>query len=156
MKFLFVAIGKSHDVSIKAAIDDFTKRLTNYYPAEWLLLPVPKNASSLSQPEQRSKEAEIILDNIRPDDHLIALDERGRQFTSDQLATYIANRANESKKRLVFVIGGAFGLDDAILSRSNVKWSLSQLTFQHQMVRLILAEQIYRACTIIRNEKYHH
>jgi 23S rRNA (pseudouridine1915-N3)-methyltransferase len=156
MKLIFLAVGKAHDPDIKSAIDDFTKRISNYYQAEWHLLPVPKNASSLSQPEQKAKESELILDNIKSDDHLIALDERGKQFTSEQLAAYITKQANESKKRLIFVIGGAFGLGEPVLARANTKWSLSQLTFPHQLVRLILAEQVYRACTIIRNEKYHH
>jgi 23S rRNA (pseudouridine1915-N3)-methyltransferase len=102
------------------------------------------------------KEAELILGKINPKDLLILLDERGKQFASETLADFIMKRGNESVKNLVFLIGGAFGIDEAVFKRANHKWSLSQLTFPHQLVRLILAEQVYRACSILRNEKYHH
>jgi len=104
----------------------------------------------------KKKEAEMILDWLTKDDCLVALDEHGKEMSSTKLAEFIQGRANESIKTLVFLVGGAFGLDNMILQRANYKWSLSQLTFPHQLVRLILAEQVYRACTIIRNEKYHH
>jgi 23S rRNA (pseudouridine1915-N3)-methyltransferase len=104
----------------------------------------------------KKKEAEMILDWLKRDDCLVALDEYGKEMSSKKLAEFIQGRANESIKTLVFLVGGAFGLDKMILQRANYKWSLSQLTFPHQLVRLILAEQVYRACTIIRNEKYHH
>lgn len=90
------------------------------------------------------------------DDYLILLDEKGKQLTSESLAEFIQARANESIKKVVFLIGGAFGVDDSIFKRANFKWSLSQLVFPHQLVRLILVEQVYRACTILKNEKYHH
>jgi 23S rRNA (pseudouridine1915-N3)-methyltransferase len=87
---------------------------------------------------------------------MIALDERGRQMTSEGLAQFLQDRANESNKNLIFLIGGAYGLDETVLTRADNRWSLSQLTLPHQLVRLLLAEQVYRACTILRNEKYHH
>ena len=90
------------------------------------------------------------------DDYLIALDEKGKQMGSEGLAQFIQGRANESVRNLVFLIGGVYGLDDSVLRRANHRWSLSQLTLPHQLVRLVLAEQLYRACTILRNEKYHH
>jgi 23S rRNA (pseudouridine1915-N3)-methyltransferase len=93
---------------------------------------------------------------LKPDDYLVALDERGKEFTSEGLANMLQQHANERTKNLVFLIGGAFGLDEVILKKAKLKWSLSQLTFPHQLVRLILAEQVYRACTILHNEKYHH
>jgi 23S rRNA (pseudouridine1915-N3)-methyltransferase len=93
---------------------------------------------------------------LQKDDFLVALDEHGKQFSSVALADFIEKQTTASTKNLVFLIGGAFGLDEEVLKRANFKWSLSQLTFPHQLVRLILAEQIYRACSIIRNEKYHH
>jgi 23S rRNA (pseudouridine1915-N3)-methyltransferase len=98
----------------------------------------------------------IILDWLKADDFLVALDEKGKQLTSEGLSLFIQQRATESTKNIVFVIGGAFGLDEMVLQKAKLKWSLSQLTFPHQLVRLILAEQIYRACTILQNEKYHH
>ncbi|WP_317236174.1 23S rRNA (pseudouridine(1915)-N(3))-methyltransferase RlmH [Niabella hibiscisoli] len=98
----------------------------------------------------------MILSKIQKDDFLIALDERGILLSSEGLAQQIQLCANNSTKRVIFLIGGAFGLSDTILTRSNFKWSLSKLVFPHQLVRLILAEQVYRACTILKNEKYHH
>ncbi len=93
---------------------------------------------------------------VEQSDFLVALDERGKQFDSIALSKFIQAKTNASVKRLVFVIGGAFGLDESILKRANYTWSLSQLTFPHQLVRLILSEQLYRAFTILKNEKYHH
>jgi 23S rRNA (pseudouridine1915-N3)-methyltransferase len=86
----------------------------------------------------------------------VALEERGKQLSSEGLASFIQSRANESARNLVFLIGGAYGLDEVVLKRAQFKWSLSELVFPHQLVRLILAEQVYRACTILKNEKYHH
>ena len=156
MKFQFWCIGKNHESYVRDGIEDFTKRISKYYPVEWTIIPMPKNAGMMSEMDLRKKEGEIILAWLKKDDYLVALDENGKEMTSGQLAEFIQGRANESVKTIVFVIGGAFGLDEAILNKSNHKWSLSKLTFPHQLVRLILAEQVYRACTIIRNEKYHH
>ncbi len=110
----------------------------------------------LSEMDLKKKEGEIVLQWLRQEDFLVALDERGKNLTSEGLANFIQQRATESTKNVVFLIGGAFGLDESILKRANFKLSLSNLTFPHQLVRLILAEQVYRACTILRNEKYHH
>jgi 23S rRNA (pseudouridine1915-N3)-methyltransferase len=156
MKLQLWSIGKEHEAYVKAGIDDFTKRISRYYPVEWRIIPVPKNAGLLSQPDLKKKESEILLEGLAKDDYLVALDERGRQMGSDGLAQFIQMRANESTKNLVFLIGGVYGLDEAVLKRADHCWSLSQLTLPHQMVRLLLAEQLYRACTILRNEKYHH
>jgi 23S rRNA (pseudouridine1915-N3)-methyltransferase len=93
---------------------------------------------------------------LEKEDYLVALDEHGKQMGSEGLADFIQKTANRSVKRMVFVIGGAFGLDETVLKRADFKWSLSELTFPHQLVRLMLAEQVYRACTILKNEKYHH
>jgi 23S rRNA (pseudouridine1915-N3)-methyltransferase len=152
MKISIWSVGKAHEAYVKSGIEDFTQRITRYYPAEWQLIPSPKNAAN----DLKRKEGEIILNMLQKEDYLIALDERGKQFTSEGLAGFIQARANDSCKRLVFLIGGAYGLDEAVLKRADYTWSLSQLVFPHQLVRLILAEQIYRACTILRNEKYHH
>jgi 23S rRNA (pseudouridine1915-N3)-methyltransferase len=156
MKIQFWSIGKNHDPSIKEAVDDFTKRISKYFPVEWTVIPVPKNAGMMSEMDLKKKEGEMILDWLKKDDYLVTLDEHGQEMTSQKLAEFIQARANESIKSLIFLVGGAFGLDNVILQRANYKWSLSHLTFPHQLVRLLLAEQIYRACTIIRNEKYHH
>ena len=156
MKIQLWAIGKAHEPYIKTGVEDFTRRISNYYPVEWNILPVPKNAGMLSEMDLKKKEGETILEWLKKEDWLVVLDERGKSFSSAGLAQFVQARANESVKSLIFLIGGAYGLDEAILQKANRKWSLSELTFPHQLVRLILAEQLYRACTILRNEKYHH
>ena len=156
MKIQFWSIGKNHDPSIKEAVEDFTKRISKYFSVEWTIIPVPKNAGMMSEMNLKKKEGEMLLEWLKKDDYLVALDEHGKEMTSENLAGFLQARANESIKTLVFLVGGVFGLDKMILQRANYKWSLSQLTFPHQLVRLILAEQVYRACSIIRNEKYHH
>ena len=110
----------------------------------------------MSELDLKKKEGETILGWLGKDDYLVVLDERGKQLSSEGLANFIQTRANESTKHLVFLIGGTYGIDETVLKRAGYKWSLSQLVFPHQLVRLILAEQVYRACTIIKNEKYHH
>ncbi len=156
MKLIFRAIGKAHEPFVKEGTDMFTKRISNYFPAEWHIIPMPKNAAGLDEKELKKKEGELLLQAFQKDDYVVLLDERGRQLNSGGIAQFIQARANESVKNLVFVIGGAYGVSDEVMQRANYKWSLSQLVFPHQLVRLILAEQVYRACTIIRNEKYHH
>lgn len=156
MKISLWSIGKANESYIKEGVDEFTKRISKYFPVEWNIIPVPKNAGMLSEIDLKKREGEMILQWLKTDDYLIALDERGKQFTSEGLAQFLQKRASESNKNVVFLIGGAFGLDEQVLQRAKAKWSLSHLTFPHQLVRLILAEQIYRACTILRNEKYHH
>ncbi|HEV3325822.1 MAG TPA: 23S rRNA (pseudouridine(1915)-N(3))-methyltransferase RlmH [Puia sp.] len=156
MKIQLWSVGKEHEPYVKIGTDDFTKRISRYYPVEWKIISPPKNAGTLSQPELKKKEAEIVLEGLSKDDYLVALDERGRQMASEGLAQFIQTRANDSAKSLVFLIGGVYGLDEAVLKRADHRWSLSSLTLPHQLVRLLLAEQLYRACTILRNEKYHH
>lgn len=156
MKIYFWSVGKVHDSYIKEGIEIFTKRISHYYPVEWKIFPSVKNAVQLSKEEIKRAEGISVINSLQNDDILIALDENGKQWNSLELAGFIQQKANESSKNIIFLIGGAYGLHDDILKRSNQTWSLSKLVFPHQLVRLILAEQIYRACTIIRNEKYHH
>lgn len=156
MKIQLWSVGKPHDAYVKAGIEDFTKRLNNYFPAQWQIIPAPKQSASMSDQLQKKAEAAAILQLVEKDDFLILLDERGKQFSSTELAEILQKRANESTKRLIFIIGGAFGVNESITQRANMIWSLSKLVFPHMLVRLILSEQLYRACTILRNEKYHH
>ncbi|MBS1622322.1 MAG: 23S rRNA (pseudouridine(1915)-N(3))-methyltransferase RlmH [Bacteroidetes bacterium] len=156
MKISFWTIGKENDPYVKAGVQEFTKRIGAYFKIQWDIIPLPKNSGMLSQMDLRKKEAEIVLTWLRPEDYLVALDEKGRQWTSEELAKFIQQRANTSVKNLVFLIGGIYGLDASILKQAKQIWSLSPLTFPHQLVRLILAEQVYRACTILNHEKYHH
>ena len=156
MKLQFWSVGKNHERYVKDGIEQFTKRITHYYPAGWQLISMPKNTGMLSEMDLKKKEAEMILGFLQPGDYLVLLDENGKQLSSEKLAEFIAARANESIKKVVFLIGGAYGVSEPVKKRANYTWSLSSLVFPHQLVRLILAEQLYRACTIIRNEKYHH
>lgn len=156
MKILFWSLGKPNEPYVKPGVEDFTKRISNYYPVAWNIIPLPKNAGMLSEMDLKKKEGEIILEWLGKDDYLVALDERGKQLSSEGLADFIQKRSNESTRNLVFLVGGAYGIDKAVLKRAQFTWSLSTLVFPHQLVRLILAEQVYRACTILRNEKYHH
>ena len=156
MKIHFWSIGKAHEPYVKTGVEDFSKRINNYFKQEWEIIPAPKDAASLSEAELKKREGEIVLSKLQKDDFFVALEERGRQFSSEELADFLQARANGGTKRVVFLIGGAYGLSDLVLQRANLQWSLSKLVFPHQLVRLILAEQVYRACTILRNEKYHH
>jgi len=156
MKIQFWSVGKAHDINLREAIEQYTKRLKNYFSVEWHLIPVPKNSGMMSELELKKREAEMILNFLKPDDYLVVLDERGKIFSSEELANFIQQRMNESVKTLVFLIGGVYGIGDDVLKRANFTWSLSKLVFPHQITRLILAEQVYRAATILKNEKYHH
>jgi 23S rRNA (pseudouridine1915-N3)-methyltransferase len=156
MKIQFWSVGKNHEPYIKAGVEEFTKRIAKYYPVEWSIIPLPKNSGMLSEADLKKKEGEMILTWLQKEDYLIALDERGKQMSSEGLADFMMKRSNESTRSLIFLIGGAYGIDEAVMKRANYTWSLSQLVFPHQLVRLMLAEQVYRACTINRNEKYHH
>lgn len=156
MKIQLWSIGKNHESYVKEGVEDFSKRISKYYPVEWKLLAPAKQTSSSIEADIKKQEAQSIINGLQKDDFLVLLDERGKQLTSPALASFMEQRANESIKNVVFLIGGAFGVDGIVFKRANFAWSLSPLVFPHQLVRLILAEQLYRACTIIRNEKYHH
>lgn len=156
MKLLLWSIGKEHEPYVKAGTDDFTNRIGRYYPVEWKIIAPPKGAAAMSAGGLKKKEGEIILGMLGKEDWLVALDERGKQMSSEGLSKLLQARANESVRQLVFLIGGIYGLDDTVLRRAGYRWSLSLLTFPHQLVRLLMAEQLYRACSILRNEKYHH
>jgi 23S rRNA (pseudouridine1915-N3)-methyltransferase len=156
MKIQVWSIGKDNDPYIRDGITIFQKRLQHYADFELRLIPTVKQAASLSVPELKKQEARIITDMLQPQDYLVALDEHGKMMTTLQLADFLQQRTNAGTRQLVLLIGGAFGLDPVILQRAQLKLSLSSLTFPHQLVRLILTEQLYRAYSVLHNEKYHH
>ena len=156
MKIALWTIGKAHENYVKEGIEEFTKRITKYHSVEWKILPPAKQTVNSIESEIKKQEAQTVLNALHRDDFLVLLDERGKQLSSIETASFIESRANAGTKHLIFLIGGAFGVDEQIKTRANFTWSLSQLVFPHQLVRLILAEQVYRACSILRNEKYHH
>ena len=154
MKIYLCSVGKAHDSYVKQGVEEFTKRISRYFPVEWKMISPAKQTAN--EGEIKKQEALSILNFVQKDDYLVLLDEKGKGITSPELAKLIEERGNSSTKNLVFLIGGAFGVDHQVKERANFTWSLSPLVFPHQLVRLILAEQVYRACTINRNEKYHH
>ena len=156
MKLQFWSIGRVHEDYVKKGIEDFTKRINNYFALEWVIVPTVKNAAFLPETELGKQEAKLILEKLSKDAFLVLLDESGKQLSSEELAGFINQKTNAGVRTLVFLIGGAFGVSDEIKKRANFVWSLSRLVFPHMLVRLMLTEQIYRACTILRNEKYHH
>ena len=153
MKIAIWSVGKANEAYIKEGVDQFTKRIGHYYPLEWQCI----TPSKLTDPVQIKKaEAASILKALSPQDVLILLDEKGKMLSSPGLAQLIQQKANQSAQKLVFLIGGAYGVHEEIKARAQFTWSISELVFPHMLVRLILAEQIYRACSILANEKYHH
>ena len=156
MKIYLWSVGKQHDSYVKQGVDDFTQRISKYYPVEWKVIAAARQTINTTEPEVKKQEAQTVLNLLDKDDFLTLLDEKGKMLSSTELAGWLQQRANQSTRNLIFLIGGAFGVEDSIAARANFKWSLSALVFPHQLVRLILAEQVYRACTINRNEKYHH
>jgi len=156
MKILLVSVGKQHDSYIQTGVQDFSSRINKYFPCDWLMISPPKNAASLPENALKKAEAQLILSQIQKDDFVVLLDEKGKNISSPELSNLIQQQANQATKRIVFLIGGAFGVDESIVKKAHFTWSLSKLVFPHMLARLILAEQVYRACTILKNEKYHH
>jgi 23S rRNA (pseudouridine1915-N3)-methyltransferase len=147
MKILILSTGKSHESFVAEGVQEFTSRIARYAPVEWKLLPTGHDAK---------EEATSILKALDEKDFVVLLDERGKELSSPELAQFLEKRLNASTQKLVFVIGGAFGVSEEVVTRAHFTWSLSKLVFPHQLVRLILSEQLYRAYTILRGEKYHH
>ena len=156
MKILLLAIGNTDKKFMKEGIDDYVKRLSFYVPFEMKVIPDIKNRSSLSIDLQKEKEGQLILNQISLGDYVILLDEHGLEFSSVEFSKWIEKKMIAGMRQIVFVIGGPYGFSNTVYQRSDVKISMSKLTFSHQMVRLIFVEQVYRAMTIIKNEPYHH
>lgn len=156
MKITLLTVGKTDKDWVRQGVDIYVSRLKHYIPFSIVEIPELKNVSALSKDQIKSKEGELILKNIRPTDDVILLDEKGKQYTSVELAKIIQDKISYAGKDIIFIIGGAYGFSDAVYQRANSKLSLSKMTFSHQMVRAIFAEQIYRAFTIMRGEPYHH
>jgi len=156
MKIKLLAVGQTNMSFVEQGFNEFEKRLKHYTDFEPLVISNPKNSGKLEVQELKKKESENILVKIQASDFVVLLDEKGIQFTSVEFATFIQKRMNSGMKNLVFVIGGAYGFSEDMYERANAKLSLSKMTFSHQLIRLIFVEQLYRAFTILRNEKYHN
>ncbi len=156
MRITLLTIGKTDEKFMKEGIDKYLKRLKHYISFSVVELPELKNTKSLSEEQQKSKEAEMVFKQISATDHLVLLDEHGDALSSVEFSEFINKRALSSVQHVVFVIGGPYGFDASVYNRANGKIALSKMTFSHQMVRLFFVEQLYRALTIIKGEPYHH
>ena len=156
MNIRLVVVGKTDIDYIQRGIEEYTSRLKHYTGFELSVIPTVKNAGSLRPEELKEREGELILKQMERADMTILLDEHGREMTSVGFADYLQRQMNAGVRILCFVIGGAFGFSPAVHAAANGKISLSQMTFNHQMVRLFFVEQLYRAHTILRHEKYHN
>lgn len=155
MNITIEAIGKKHIPYLKSAIEDYSDRLRHYTALDWQLVEA-RTSNTMNQDQIKSMESELLLSTISPQDTVILLDERGQEVDSVQLANKIQHYRNRAVKNLVVVIGGAYGVSRPLEQRADFIWSLSKLVFPHQLVRLMVAEQLYRAHTILADENYHH
>jgi len=155
MKTVLILVGKTTDKHFTASIGEYVERISHYMPMDIVVITELKNTRSITAEQQKRMEGELIMKQLQPTDDVVLLDERGDEFRSLEFAKWIERKRNAAR-RLVFVVGGPYGFSDEVYGRANSQISLSRMTFSHQMVRLIFVEQIYRACTIIKGEPYHH
>lgn len=155
MRITLLVVGKTTDPRLQSLIEDYRQRLKHYIPFEFVVVPDIKNAKTLSQEQLKSAEGQAILSFLTPAMDVMLLDEHGREFRSIEYADFLQKKMG-SGRDLTLVIGGAYGFSKEVYNRANGKISLSQMTFSHQMIRLMAIEQIYRAMTILRGEPYHH
>ena len=156
MKIKLLTIGKTDAKNLQALIETYQNRLKHYINFEIEIIPDIKNVKNLSESQQKEKEGELILKKLSPTDVLILLDEKGKEFRSIEFSKYLQKKMNSGIKQLVIVIGGPYGFSNEVYNKSAGKISLSKMTFSHQMIRLFIVEQLYRAFTILKNEPYHH
>lgn len=156
MKITLLQVGRTEGEYLITGISEYESRLKHYISYQTITIPALKNQSSLSTDMQKVREGEEILGRLKESDVVILLDEHGKQYTSEEYAGYIQKHMSSGAKSVVFVIGGPFGLSDQVMKRANGMIAFSKMTFSHQMIRLIFTEQLYRAFTILRGEKYHH
>lgn len=156
MKIILLSVGKTDDVLSGQLIDGYQKKVNYYAPFDMETVADIKNTKNLSEKEQKLREGKNLLKAIHPSDYVVLLDDKGKQYASTEFARFIEKKMNVVPKRLVFIVGGPYGFSDEMYARANEKLSLSKMTFTHQMVRLVFAEQLYRAMTILNGEPYHH
>ncbi|MDY5260711.1 MAG: 23S rRNA (pseudouridine(1915)-N(3))-methyltransferase RlmH [Sodaliphilus sp.] len=156
MKIELAVIGKTSIGYLKQGIDEYIKRLKHYVPFEIKYIDDIKNTKNISEDQQKRTEGAKILSLLDKSDFVVLLDEHGKEYTSMQYSSYIQKRMLSGSKKVVFVIGGPYGFSQEVYDRANDKISFSKMTFNHEMIRLIFTEQLYRAYTIINHEPYHH
>lgn len=156
MKVVLLVVGKTTDKHFEAGIAEYASRLSHYLQFSIEVIPELKSTRSLSQGEQKEREAIMIAKALQPSDHVVLLDEHGTERTSMEFAAWMQRKMSMGLRRLVFVVGGPYGFADSVHMLAKEKVSVSRMTFSHQMIRLIFVEQIYRAMTILGGEPYHH
>lgn len=156
MKLLLLVVGKTTDRHLDALIQEYVGRVKHYMPFDMEVIPELKNAKALTFEQQKEREGELIAKSLKDGDYVVLLDEGGRELRSMEFAQYIDKKQAAVARRLVFVVGGPYGFSPQVYALAKEKLSLSKMTFSHQMVRLFITEQIYRAMTILRGEPYHH
>ena len=156
MKVKLIVIGKTISKFLLDLENEYQKRLKHYCKFSEFIIPDIKNAGKISKKELKEKEGNLILQSIKSNDYVILLDDKGLALSSTGVAEFLNKKMVSSTNELVFVVGGAFGFSESVYKRANTKLSLSKMTFSHQMVRMIFKEQLYRAFTILKGEKYHH
>ena len=156
MKVKLIVIGKTKSKFLLDGENEYQKRLNHYCKFSELIIPDIKNTGKLSKKELKEKEGNLILQSIKNNDYVILLDDKGLALSSTGFAEFLNKKMVSSTNELVFIVGGAFGFSESVYKRAKTKLSLSKMTFSHQMVRMIFKEQLYRAFTILKGEKYHH
>ena len=156
MKITLLVTGKTEEKYLIEGIEKYLNRLKHYIGFNMIVIPDVKNTKNLSESQQKTKEAEMMLKHISNPDMVILLDEKGKKYTSVLFSNYLNKQMIGSVQHLVFVIGGPYGFDESVYKRANGSMSLSDMTFSHQMVRLFFVEQLYRAFSILKGEPYHH
>ncbi|MBE7174827.1 MAG: 23S rRNA (pseudouridine(1915)-N(3))-methyltransferase RlmH [Mucilaginibacter polytrichastri] len=156
MKITLITVGKTDERFLQEGIDKYLGRLKHYVRFSLVEIPDIRNSKNLSEDQQKAFEGEKILKLVSPGDHLVLLDEKGREMSSESFATYLNKKMLASVSHLIFVVGGPYGFSPEVRNRANELLSLSQMTFSHQMIRLFFTEQVYRAFTILKGEPYHH
>ncbi len=156
MKIKLLVVGKTHDGDLSRLIDEYVKRVNRYLQFEIDIVPDIKKSKHLPEAQIKQREGNSILERIRESDTVYLLDENGKQYSSVGFSKFLQEQLNRGGKQLVFVVGGAYGFDSAVIRRAQGEISLSKMTFSHQMVRLFFVEQLYRGFSILRNEPYHH
>lgn len=156
MRITLLCVGKTDDSQLAAIVERFQNRLKHYIPFTVVTVPDVKNTKHLSADQQKAKEREAIMKHLSPGDHVVLLDERGKEYRSVEFADYLNKLMVGSVQHVVFVVGGPYGFDDVLYQRANSRISLSKMTLSHQMVRLFFVEQLYRAFSILKGEPYHH
>ncbi len=156
MKISLIVVGKTNSSHLRAGIDDYVKRLSHYVPFDIVTIGDIKSTRNLSMAQQKEAEGKLILAQFTAADHVVLLDEHGKERTSMEFSQYIQKKMLGGARRVAFVVGGPYGFSPDVYARANDKISLSKMTFSHEMIRLIFTEQLYRAFTILNHEPYHH